>query len=755
MQLLQGSYFIQGGVDSMKKLHFYFVFFFVFILCRAMIDCYRIKGFNYLHVFLLFLAGILLYMLYSLFSSRRLTKLFLLLPAALALMLLYRHEWFLPFWDKYIIQNFNDINLGIYNGTDTHFHQFFPFLSVTVPVTTSVCLLLASKGRSIYSIVIFAAFMFSFWNNGLDSLMSDYIPYFVLLCLLYFCLCSYESTIGRYKSSTSMISINARRIAIYSLIAAAGVTLITASAVHTFGSRSIAQLKTNYEISEMRLENSSRKLLFNLSNTGYGSADGKLGGPVRLDTLAALRVKADHPMYLRGEIKDYYDGHSWSSSIMDFSLLGTQKLSAASPEFSRMLTGSSTRKPLTEKITIYHYGLSTSTLFSPYNAVDVSVREGKAMFSSYDTLMLMGKKPVSEPYTLKYYTSNTGVENFSTARKKSQVFSYKDLEALAADEQYKAYLQVPECISPRTHAMVMRIIKDRTTPEEKVEGIMSYLSQNYPYSLNVSSVPPDTDFVDYFLFSERKGYCTYFASAATIMLRIAGIPARYAEGFNMDDEKDSSGTYIVRNHRAHAWTEVLASPELDLWSIVDCVPHGTDAADIAGNSGYKDKFDDDRYKSGDRRFSDPTAGRFDDLELRYYGSLLRVLFYPLVLLPVLLLLFTAIYTAYRIIKFRRTLKSVLKAEGTVPLYKHLAARLASMGEGFPVECCELEYARSLNDSELSQLLVPVVEACYSECYGGSESLVTIDKKSCNRSFEKHMRRKRGFFRYWYCIIRKF
>ncbi|WP_294359061.1 transglutaminase-like domain-containing protein [uncultured Clostridium sp.] len=32
-----------------------------------------------------------------------------------------------------------------------------------------------------------------------------------------------------------------------------------------------------------------------------------------------------------------------------------------------------------------------------------------------------------------------------------------------------------------------------------------------------------------FLFQEKKGYCTYFATATTIMCRAVGVPARYKE----------------------------------------------------------------------------------------------------------------------------------------------------------------------------------------------------------------------------------
>ena len=39
------------------------------------------------------------------------------------------------------------------------------------------------------------------------------------------------------------------------------------------------------------------------------------------------------------------------------------------------------------------------------------------------------------------------------------------------------------------------------------------------------------DYISYFLAKNKKGYCTHFASAGTMILRYMGIPARYVEGY--------------------------------------------------------------------------------------------------------------------------------------------------------------------------------------------------------------------------------
>ena len=66
--------------------------------------------------------------------------------------------------------------------------------------------------------------------------------------------------------------------------------------------------------------------------------------------------------------------------------------------------------------------------------------------------------------------------------------------------------------------------------------------------------PEDVDFVTRFLLDTKEGYCTYFASAMTVLCRMVGLPARYVEGYIA--EPDENGEAVVTGLSAHAWTEV-------------------------------------------------------------------------------------------------------------------------------------------------------------------------------------------------------
>lgn len=94
-------------------------------------------------------------------------------------------------------------------------------------------------------------------------------------------------------------------------------------------------------------------------------------------------------------------------------------------------------------------------------------------------------------------------------------------------------------------------------------AIQDYFKENYEYTLAPGKTPDGEDFIDYFLGKQNKGYCTYFASAGTMLMRKFGFPARYVEGYAVSPTQlknpDENGLYhiAVKDKSAHAWTEVF------------------------------------------------------------------------------------------------------------------------------------------------------------------------------------------------------
>lgn len=101
------------------------------------------------------------------------------------------------------------------------------------------------------------------------------------------------------------------------------------------------------------------------------------------------------------------------------------------------------------------------------------------------------------------------------------------------------------------------------------EAINNYVRYSAKYDLKTDPMPSSySDFAMWFLEKGDTGYCVHFASAATVLLRAAGIPARYVEGYMVDVSAGQS--VIVRELHAHAWVEYYLD-EVG-WVILDATP---------------------------------------------------------------------------------------------------------------------------------------------------------------------------------------
>lgn len=100
-----------------------------------------------------------------------------------------------------------------------------------------------------------------------------------------------------------------------------------------------------------------------------------------------------------------------------------------------------------------------------------------------------------------------------------------------AEVFYDLYLQLPENLPSRVKELAYELTEGYSHDYDKAKAIERYLSKNYKYTLTPGDVPKGKDFVDYFLFESKEGYCTYYATAMTILLRCVEVPTRYVEGF--------------------------------------------------------------------------------------------------------------------------------------------------------------------------------------------------------------------------------
>lgn len=148
-----------------------------------------------------------------------------------------------------------------------------------------------------------------------------------------------------------------------------------------------------------------------------------------------------------------------------------------------------------------------------------------------------------------------------------------------------AYTEVPETLLPR----LTDLCRNRSfhSVDEVTAFILSILRSHASYTLTPGRAPLNVDIVESFLFDSHEGYCVHFASAAALMYRLCGVPARYASGYLLqpsDFTRQEDGTWMaqVTDKSAHAWTEIFL--EDYGWVPVDMTPSsdGEDLVDYPG-----------------------------------------------------------------------------------------------------------------------------------------------------------------------------
>jgi tetratricopeptide (TPR) repeat protein len=121
-------------------------------------------------------------------------------------------------------------------------------------------------------------------------------------------------------------------------------------------------------------------------------------------------------------------------------------------------------------------------------------------------------------------------------------------------EEYKYYTEYGG--NQRIAEYARQITYGLTNYFEMIQAVYDTLKYGeYRYSLK-PGIAPDGDQLGHFLFETRKGYCSYYAFAMTLLLRSLGIPARVAAGFFIDPGTNTFNYYPVRSDMAHAWVEV-------------------------------------------------------------------------------------------------------------------------------------------------------------------------------------------------------
>jgi hypothetical protein len=342
-------------------------------------------------------------------------------------------------------------------------------------------------------------------------------------------------------------------------------------------------------------------VLYGFSGYGHGFSVEKLGGRPLLTErgLFAVEGKPGTTWYLRTKAYDNFTEAAWSLSSGHPGRQDAGSLSASADG----------RTLLSLRLLMDYYPLLPQILGA---TVIVPARSGDGLlFEGSPATGLTLDRPLLYGERLKV------VQGYP---------------APVPEDKPELYLAVPE--NPPAVARDLASSLRGLAEAELPDALARLLDEGFTYSLDTEERPlKDSgpwegtdpgiedqggggDFLQHFLAESRTGYCVHFASAAVLLARLAGIPARYVTGFMVslppleDDSIVAGSGGLVQGEitglNSHAWAE-LWLPSVGWMTFEATPPLRRDSADTGGNRVPAASLDDFTL----RQLAAITGGRID------------------------------------------------------------------------------------------------------------------------------------------------
>lgn len=340
-------------------------------------------------------------------------------------------------------------------------------------------------------------------------------------------------------------------------------------------------------------------ILMTAETEGRGVQDGALGDTdgYAVGSLEDLKVTvSEQPadtVYLKGFIGSSYGSNRWQapseerfkSAAMNWHTEDDPTLYIQNLPFLRTMYAQealSADQPAASEMTVEGMNASSEYTYVPYNAYLNEYYE----LSGGDGAVL-GQDVQDDIFS--FYTEancRSILEEWNKSEENSSVLDRTEGSYDAYTQQW--YLEVPDGLDDLQEVCDAQGFKWKEEDEwmkeqglipeelEKIENfVITYLNEHYTYDIHAEAVPEGEDFLRYFLEESKTGYSTHFATAAVVMFRMCGVPARYVAGYAAPAElftaqPDGSYTAVLQADNSHAWVEVY-EPEIG-WKPVETTP---------------------------------------------------------------------------------------------------------------------------------------------------------------------------------------
>jgi len=259
-----------------------------------------------------------------------------------------------------------------------------------------------------------------------------------------------------------------------------------------------------------------------------------------LDNRSAVlfKISSPQPAYWRIQRYSEYNGKGWRGFSEQ---IGKTVEAGTEPEFE-LFPGS--RQEMTYTIETFAK-VDILLLAGEFVSANIPVRFTTVDPGATDVTSVIATHLIQPHQT---YTTTVSVNMASSAQLSGAGNDYPEWIT-------QHYLQLPDDLPHRVGDLAVAITDNVSSPYEKAVTVQKFLN-GYKYNEDVESPSRLGDEVDAFLFQQKEGVCTDFATAMVVMLRSIGIPSRLVTGYAPGELEGSTGAFIIRGRDYHAWPEV-------------------------------------------------------------------------------------------------------------------------------------------------------------------------------------------------------
>ena len=440
-------------------------------------------------------------------------------------------------------------------GSRPVYHMVTLYADLLIPTAILGIILyirLLVQGEPSFSAPLLLSNVLMLWFSGARQGIADFLPAMVAIPLLYVYSSYTQDTvkaIGDKSKSRDFL----KAVPIALLIAALAFALTppfrqTEPALEEKADQLRQYINDYFFFTDSR-EN------FSLASLGYQPMGEKgLGGKPTISNNPVMEVDTVKKVSLRGSILNLYNGGRWYDSVSNerygyttlrFAALRDTLLDVNLPAAAQRIDAL--------QIDITLLNPMPSTLFVPQRLRGLNLDDGMVPYLNAASEMFITRNlEQGDHYGMSYEPYLAGTKQTDDLARELMG------EADARYDNLKTtYTQLPEHLQPNGQVtkLANQIVAGETDPYRMAMLIRNYLKTNYTYTLDVKPAPDDLDFTSHFLFQTKQGYCTYFASAMTVLARTQGLPSRYVEGFVATPGEDGAPATLT-GQQAHAWTEI-------------------------------------------------------------------------------------------------------------------------------------------------------------------------------------------------------